>query len=37
MIDGIPDRIALLAALFGERVTELEVLVSAYQGDDVGS
>lgn len=31
---NFPDRIALLAALFGERVTELEVLVSAYQGDD---
>ena len=32
---NFPDRIALLAALFEERVTELDGLVSAYQGDDV--
>lgn len=32
---NFPDRVALLAALFEERVAELDVLVSAYQGDDV--
>lgn len=32
---NFPDRVALLAALFEERVAELDGLVSAYQGDDV--
>ena len=32
---NFPDRIALLAALFEERVVELEDLVATYEGDDV--
>ncbi len=32
---NFPDRVALLAALFEERLAELEELVTAYQGDDV--